>query len=153
MTTGRRRGRLTDSGRLPGGFLLVTLFAATLSFGTMLSPAPKPALAATGDVRDNKIKTPPKGTRVNVIANKITYDARTKIAVAIGKVILTYGKYELVATRVSYDQRNDKMTAVGEVRLTEPGGNILEAERAQLMNSFKDGFAEHLRLLLTMMRR
>jgi len=129
--------------------LLVTLFAATLSAGTMLSPAPKPALAATGDVRDNKIKTPPKGTRVNVIANKITYDARTKIAVAIGKVILTYGKYELVATRVSYDQRNDKMTAVGEVRLTEPGGNILEAERAQLMNSFKDGFAEHLRLLLT----
>ena len=108
-----------------------------------------PAFAATGDVRDNKLKGPPKGTRVNVIANKITYDARTKIAVAIGKVVLTYGKYELVATRVIYDQRNDKMTAIGEVRLTEPGGNILEAERVQLMNNFKDGFAEHLRLLLT----
>ncbi|WP_162914293.1 LPS-assembly protein LptD [Taklimakanibacter lacteus] len=128
--------------------MFATLFAASLSLGTMLSPVPS-ALAATGDVRDDKLKTPPKGTRVNVIANKITYDARTKIAVAIGKVVLTYGKYELVATRVSYDQRNDKMTAVGEVRLTEPGGNILEAERAQLMNNFKDGFAEHLRLLLT----
>lgn len=129
--------------------MLAALFATSLGFGTMLSPAPTPAFAATGDVRDNKLKTPPKGTRVNVTANKITYDARTKIAVAIGKVVLTYGKYQLVATRVSYDQRNDKMTAVGEVKLTEPGGNILEAERAQLMNNFKDGFAEHLRLLLT----
>lgn len=147
MTTGRRRGKLARSGHLPGGMFVAALFAATLT--TMLSPLQTPAFAQSGDVRDNKLKTPPKGTRVNVIANKITYDARTKIAVAIGKVVLTYGNYELVATRVSYDQRNDKMTAVGEVRLTEPGGNILEAERAQLMNNFKDGFAEHLRLLLT----
>ncbi|MGE3875845.1 MAG: LPS-assembly protein LptD [Parvibaculaceae bacterium] len=128
---------------------MAALIAASLVFTLMLGPvSTAPAYAATGDVRD-KIKTPPKGTRVNVAANKITYDARTKIAVAIGKVVLTYGKYELVATRVSYDQRNDKMTADGEVRLTEPGGNILEAERAVLMNNFKDGFAEHLRLLLT----
>ncbi len=149
MTTGRPRGRLTRSGHLPGGVFFVALFAAALSFGTTLGSYDSPAFGATDDARDNKLKTPPKGTRVNVIANKITYDARSKIAVAIGKVVLTYGKYELIATRVTYDQRNDKMTAVGEVRLTEPGGNILEAERAQLMNNFKDGFAEHLRLLLT----
>jgi LPS-assembly protein len=146
MTTGRLWGELAPSRLLSGGACFVALFAAST---ILLSPLATPALAVTGDVRDNKIKTPPKGTRVNVVANKITYDARTKIAVAIGKVVLTYGKYTLVATRVSYDQRNDKMTAVGEVRLTEPGGNILEAERAQLMNNFKDGFAEHLRLLLT----
>jgi LPS-assembly protein len=149
MTTGRRRGELVRSGHLPGGVFIAALFAAGLTLGTILTPVQTPAFAATGDVRDSNIKTPPKGTRVYVIANKITYDARTKIAVAIGKVILTYGKYELVATRVSYDQRNDKMIAVGEVKLIEPGGNILEAERAQLMNNFKDGFAEHLRLLLT----
>ncbi len=148
MTTGRPRGRLALSGHLSGGLCLAALLAASLGLVTV-SSLPTPAFAATGDVRDNKIKTPPKGTRVYVVANKITYDARTKIAVAIGKVVLTYGKYELVATRVSYDQKNDKMTAVGEVRLTEPSGNILEAERATLMNNFKDGFAEHLRLLLT----
>ncbi|MGE0005207.1 MAG: LPS-assembly protein LptD [Parvibaculaceae bacterium] len=149
MTTGRQRGRLALAGHLPGSLRFAALLAASLCLTTMLCPPQPPAFAATGDKRDDKIKTPPKGTRVNVVANKITYDARTKIAVAIGKVVLTYGKYELVATRVSYDQRNDKMTAVGEVRLTEPTGNILEAERAQLMNNFKDGFAEHLRLLLT----
>lgn len=149
MTTGRRRGRLARLGLLPRDACAVALFAATLCLGTTLTSPLLPAFAATGDVRDNKIKTPPKGTRVNVVANKITYDAQTKTAVAIGKVLLTYGKYELVATRVIYDQRKDKMTAIGEVRLTEPGGNILEAERASLMNKFKDGFAEHLRLLLT----
>src|SRR4051812_33619604 len=99
MTTGRRRGELARSGHRPGGVFVVALFAAGLSLGTILSSVPTPAFAATatGDLRDSNIKTPPKGTRVNVIANKITYDARTKIAVAIGKVILTYGKYELVA--------------------------------------------------------
>src|SRR5207244_10584449 len=118
---------------------------AGLSRGTILSPVEPPAYGAsgaTGDLRDNKVKTPPKGTRVYVVASKITYDARTKIAVAIGKVILTYGKYELVATRVTYDQRNDKMIAAGEVKLTEPGGNILEAERAQMKNNLKDGFSD-----------
>jgi LPS-assembly protein len=149
MTTGRQWGRLALSGHLPGSLSFAALLAASLFLTTMLSPVSSPSFAASGDVRDDKIKTPPKGTRVNVAANKITYDARTKIAVAIGKVVLVYGKYELVATRVSYDQRNDKMTAIGEVRLTEPGGNILEAERVELMNNFKDGFAEHLRLLLT----
>jgi LPS-assembly protein len=128
--------------------LFVAAFAVSLCGSTMLSGLHTPAIAAA-DVRDSKIKTPPKGTRVYVTANKIAYDARTKTAVATGKVILTYGKYRLVATRVTYDQRNDKMIAVGDVKLVEPGGNILEAERAQLMNQFKDGFAEHLRLLLT----
>lgn len=153
MTTGRQRGRLALSGHLSGGVCAAALFVATLGFATLSSTFQAPAFAATksnagGDMREG-VKTPPKGTKVDVTANKITYDARTKIATAIGKVVLIYGKYELVATRVTYDQRNDKMTAVGEVKLTEPGGNILEAERAQLMNKFKDGFAEHLRLLLT----
>jgi LPS-assembly protein len=149
MKTGRQRGRLTLPGLLSGGWCLAALVAVGLALTLMVSPSSMTkAFAATSDVRQ-QIKTPPKGTRVNVVADKITYDARTKTAVAIGKVVLVYGEYELVATRVTYDQKNDKMTAVGEVRLTEPGGNILEADRAQLMNSFKDGFAEHLRLLLT----
>jgi LPS-assembly protein len=95
------------------------------------------------------LKSPPRGARLNVVADKITYDARTKIAVATGRVVLTYGKYIMVATRVSYDQRHDRMTANGSVKIKEPGGNVLEADYAQLENKFKDGFAEHLRLLLT----
>lgn len=96
-----------------------------------------------------ELKTPPKGTRVFVVADRIVYDARTRIATATGQVVITYGQYQLVATRVTYDQRHDKLTANGNVRLKEPGGNILEADEAELRDRFKEGFAKHLLLLLT----
>ena len=96
-----------------------------------------------------QLKTPPEGTRLRVVTDRLTYNSKTKIAVATGRVIITYGKYVLVARRVVYDRRHDRMRAIGEVRLREPGGNILEANIAQLQNRFRDGFARHLRLLLT----
>ena len=95
------------------------------------------------------LKTPPKGTKMYVATDKMTYNSRTKIAVATGRVVIHYGRYILVATRVVYDQRHDRMRANGHVRLREPGGNILEADLVQLRDKFKNGFANHLRLLLT----
>jgi len=94
-------------------------------------------------------KTPPKGTRVDVDADQIVFDERTGEAVATGDVVLTYGNYILIARRVTYNRRTDTMRAEGEIRMREPGGNILEAGVLQLQNRFRDGFAEHLRLLLT----
>ena len=79
----------------------------------------------------------------------LTYDPVTRIATARGRVVITYGPYILVANRVSYDQDDDILRADGNIRLREPGGNILEADLIQLQNKFRDGFAEHLRLLLT----
>ena len=64
-------------------------------------------------------------------------------------MVITYGPYILVANRVTYDQDDDILRADGNIRLREPGGNILEADLIQLQNKFRDGFAEHLRLLLT----
>lgn len=126
-----------------------TVAALALALG-LAGAGLAPSSAAQGDVRGGTgLKLPPKGTRLNVVADRITYDGRSKIATAIGRVEMTYGPYTLVATRVSYDQRRDIMTANGEVRLQEPGGNVLEAERIQLQNRFRDGFAEYLRLLLT----
>lgn len=98
----------------------------------------------TLDVR----KLPP-GTRVNVEATELQYDAATKVGVATGNVVLTYGPYLLVAPKVSYDQDDDVMRAEGEIRMREPNGNILTSELIELQNKFRDGFAEHLRLLLT----
>ncbi|NNE24676.1 MAG: LPS-assembly protein LptD, partial [Rhizobiales bacterium] len=123
----------------------VFLFAAVLA-----TPLFEAAQAAEKSERlKPHLKTPPPGTRVNVTANRLVYDARRKIAVATGDVYITYGRYVLVARKVAYDQRRDSLRADGEVRLLEPGGNILEADIAQLQNKFRDGFAEHLRLLLT----
>ena len=94
-------------------------------------------------------KTPPKGTRVDVDADQIVFDERTGDAIATGDVVLTYGDYILVGRKVTYNRNTDTMRAEGEIRMREPGGNILEADIVQLQNRFRDGFAEHLRLLLT----
>lgn len=132
------------------GFGLARLVMA-VGFGFVLSAgAHSPdVMAAVNKKGRLKIKTPPKGSRLHVVTDKLTYNGKTKIAVATGKVVITYGKYVLVATKVVYDKANDRMRAVGQVHLREPGGNILQADVAQLENRFRDGFARHLRLLMT----
>ncbi len=123
-----------------------------LAFAAGLALAPSgPGLAATAPTKKVKpeLKTPPPGTRMHVEASRITYNSRSRVATATGHVIIVYGRYVLVAKKVVYDQKNDRMRADGEVRLREPGGNVLTADIAQLENRFRDGFARHLRLLLT----
>ncbi|MGE3829744.1 MAG: LPS-assembly protein LptD [Parvibaculaceae bacterium] len=115
--------------------------------GTAILPHDS-AYSAEDQIKKGKNKKPPKGTRVYVDAEKITYDARTKIAVATGTVRLIYGQYILDASKVIYDQKKDIMTSIGHVKLIDPKGNILYADRSELRNKFKDGFAEHLTMLL-----
>lgn len=92
---------------------------------------------------------PGPGTRVNVVANRLTYDGRRKIATATGLVQITYGPYTLTATKVVYDVAKDKMTANGSIVFREPNGNVVESDSATMFNHFKEGFASHLRALLT----
>ena len=92
--------------------------------------------------------SPPKGSAVGVIADKITYDPKTTNATATGKVMMTWGPYTLVATRVEYNQKTGAFKANGSVEIHEPNGNVLQAEKLALTNKFKQGFAEHLTALL-----
>ena len=87
----------------------------------------------------------PKGTRVDVVADKLFYDGRSDVATATGTVQLTYGPYVLTATRVVYDMRNGTFNANGSIILREPNGNVLEAEFAELKDTFREGFARHVR--------
>jgi LPS-assembly protein len=108
-----------------------------------------PAADLNVDTPEFDVKRPPKGTRVQVVAEILTYNSKTKIATAKGRVVLVYGPYVMIAENVSYDQARDILRATGQIRLREPGGNILETDLLELQNKFRDGFAEHLRLLLT----
>jgi len=122
--------------------------AATSSGKINTDVQPPPFESSSGKISP-ELKTPPPGTRMHVEAGRITYNSRSQVATATGHVIIVYGRYVLVAKKVVYDQKLDRMRAVGEVRLREPGGNVLTADIAQLENHFRDGFARHLRLLLT----
>lgn len=136
--------------RLHGVSTAVSLLALLALPAAILTSSTHPAAAAYAvDVPKFDVRKPPAGTRVNVEAAQLTYNSDTKVAVATGEVVLTYGPYLLVAKKVTYDQAKDIMQAEGEIRLREPDGNILVADVAELRNKFRDGFAEHLRLLLT----
>ncbi len=91
----------------------------------------------------------PEGTPIDVLATRIIYDSRRDVATAVGRVEITYGPYVLKARKVIYDRKNDQLYAQGHVRLREPGGNVLVADYVNVDKKFRDGFARHLRLLLT----
>jgi LPS-assembly protein len=135
------------------GAILLSAALAVVLWGTLPAPSASaidlmPAPGVTGTTK-YKLRKPPQGTRVNVEAQRLTFDPSSHLATATGRVVMTYGPYILVATRVTYDQDDDVMRADGNISLREPGGNILEADLLELQNKFRDGFAEHLRLLLT----
>jgi LPS-assembly protein len=94
-------------------------------------------------------KPPPKGTRVDVIADRLTYDDKTKVAVATGTVELTYGPYVLTASKIVYDMAKKTFKANGSIVLREPNGNVFEADSAELKDTFREGFANYVRAFLT----
>jgi LPS-assembly protein len=95
------------------------------------------------------VEEPAPGTVANFSADKLIFDPDTELAVATGRVVITYGPYVLNATRVSFNQRTGVFAANGSVVLREPNGNILFAQELDLKNKFKEGFARHLKALLT----
>lgn len=95
------------------------------------------------------VEEPAKGTPADFVADRLTYDPATKLAVATGRVVLTYGPYTLNATRVTFNSATNIFTANGSVELREPNGNVMQAASLELKNRFKEGFARHLKALLT----
>ena len=112
------------------------------------------ALAPAANAIENKPFIPPvtdplpKGTRVNVDADRISYDPTSTIAIATGTVHITYGPYVLIASRVTYNTKTNAFDAVGSVMMTEPNGNVLYANSIDLKNKFRDGFARKVTALL-----
>lgn len=119
------------------------------SLAAMLVAAPLSQAIVKKEFVNPVLKKPVAGTRVDVVADRITIEGNTKIATATGTVRITYGPYTLIATKVVYDQDGDSFKANGSVEIREPNGNVLQAETADLHNKFKEGFARHLRALLT----
>ena len=91
----------------------------------------------------------PKGTQVNVDAAIITFDKQSGVATATGKVVMIYGPYRLVASRVLYNKKTGEFDAVGRVEITEPNGNVLEAQSLKMRDKFRNMFGEHVKALLS----
>lgn len=115
-----------------------------------MSAALSPVLAKKPPKFKNPvIEEPGPEEEVFFDADQVTYNGRTGIAVATGRVVIDYGKYKLTATRVEYNTKTGTFKANGSVVLREPNGNVLKAREATLMNKFKEGFARQLTALLS----
>ena len=137
--TGERKRKLLHRG----------VFAlSTAAFAVFLHVGPAAALEEKPFIKPITDK-PAVGTAADFSADKLTYDPRTKLAVATGAVVITYGPYTLNATLVSFNQDTGAFKANGSVVLREPNGNIMHAASLELHNKFRDGFARHLKALLT----
>ena len=147
------RRQLAPKTRLARKLLLsrASLLAISgVSLGLSLSLLAGPAVALVEKPFIKPITDKPAaGTAADFSADKLTYDPRTQEAVATGQVIITYGPYTLNATQVSFNQKTGAFKANGSVVLREPNGNIMQAASAELHNKFRDGFARHLKALLT----
>ena len=124
------------------------LVALALLAGGILSAGTARAIIADS-VPKFHTKKPAEGTPVDVLAETIVYDSRRDVATALGRVQITWGPYVLLARKVIYNRRTDRFQAEGEVHLREPNGNVLTADLVNIDDRFRDGFARHLRLIMT----
>lgn len=67
---------------------------------------------------------------------------------AIGNVEIVQEPRILTADKVEYDRRTGLMVAEGHVNLVENDQNIVFADRFEVSGDLKNGFADHLKLLL-----
>ena len=131
------------------GIFVQCVSALAVCAATMaIWPAPASAIIEK-PFREPLIQKQPDSRQVKVDASTITYDPKTEIATATGKVVLIYGPYKLTATHVTFNRKTNRLTANGSVVLKEPRGNVAEATQMSIDLAFRDGCAKHARALLT----
>lgn len=81
-------------------------------------------------------------------ADRVTYDQKTKMATALGKVEISQGERLLRADKVVYDQQRNIVSAEGNVAILEENGHVSFADRAEVTSDLKQGFVNQLRILL-----
>jgi LPS-assembly protein len=84
--------------------------------------------------------------RMVVEARELVNDENKNTITAKGDVQIYYKGRHLEADRVVYDRNTERVFAEGHARLTEADGTVSRAERFDLTDDFKNGFAESLQV-------
>jgi LPS-assembly protein len=134
------------------GVLAAIVFGIT---SVSAAPANKPATGATAQA----VVVPPAPTpdpkalaaataadRMLVIADQSVYDRPANTVTLTGKVQIYYKRNTLQADQVVYFTLTKRVVATGNVRLTEPGGNLVRAEKMDVTQGFQTGFVDALRV-------
>ncbi len=105
-----------------------------------------PVLAQT---EDNATLPSRTSERVELSADRLTYDAATGEVRALGQVVLRREGFTLLAGEIRYNEKTGKAEAVGAVELRTPNGERIFSPKLELNEQLKTAFVEDFRLLLT----
>lgn len=89
------------------------------------------------------------GDSIELVADEMTFDQDSEVAIATGNVLLSNNGYRLQADRVEYSQKTGLVHAYGRVRITEPGGAVMLLDEVELSDDLSEGFIQNVRLMLT----
>ena len=88
-------------------------------------------------------------TPILITAEEVNYDRARSLVIAKGNVEVAQGARVLRADSVVYNQKTKTVTAFGKVSLTEPGGEVIFAERIVLKDDLREGVIQNFRMLFT----
>jgi LPS-assembly protein len=88
----------------------------------------------------------PQGTEMFLEADTLIYDNNDESVTASGSVRIDYGGNKLVANRVTYDQRTRRVIATGNVQIVDPRGTVVYSDTVDVTDDFGDGFVNALRI-------
>ncbi len=123
--------------------LAISIVAMALACGWTMSPAPVYAQDALLS----------KGTKSNekkpmlIQADELVFDNKDNAVKAQGNVEIYYNDYTLVADKVTYLKGQNRLIAEGNVRIKEPDGAVVNAEKIELTDDFKQGFIQSLKVV------
>ncbi len=82
-------------------------------------------------------------------AEKMGYDQKNGIVLALGKVEVYQGESILMADRIAYYQTQNIVRADGNVSLLQPDGNVYFADKLTLKDDLKAGVIQNFRIRLS----
>ncbi|MDR3496418.1 MAG: LPS-assembly protein LptD [Ancalomicrobiaceae bacterium] len=121
---------------------------AALAIALLLATATGPALAQSAAQPPAAAQATPAALQDNMLAeaDQSIYDKDHETVTLIGKVQIYYKRHTLQADKVTYYTKTKRVVAEGSVRLTEPGGNLLKADKLDVTQGFEQGFVQSLKV-------
>lgn len=128
-----RRGAGKARARMRGRFCALLV----ISFVAFLTAAPAGAQNSALQFANPGQK--PTG-QLLLQADQLTYDNDRQTVAAEGNVQIFYSGTTVLAKKVIYNRQTRRLIAEGGVKITDPSGNITNAQSADLTDDLRDGF-------------
>src|SRR5947209_10432315 len=132
---------------LPRARVCLLLAALLAGATTALTVSTSVSAQTVSDrIRSRSAEAPGEQSRMLVEAQELVYNEMRHPGEARGAVQINYKGRLLEADRVVYNRATGRVYAEGHARLTEADGTILNADRFDLTEDFRNGFVESLRV-------